>query len=85
MRCLCLCLLSSLIYLELADGMRIRPTEAERLETWLAELPLATAIAKRLQRLPLHDTDLDISPLMGYYDMDKRKLVPYSGGIFGRK
>ncbi|VDL96652.1 unnamed protein product [Schistocephalus solidus] len=85
MRYLCLCLLSSVIYLELADGMRIRPTDAEPFETWLSELPLATVVAKRLRRLPLQDTELDVSPLMNYYDMDKRKLVPYSGGIFGRK
>ncbi|KAL7062628.1 hypothetical protein AAHC03_0886 [Spirometra sp. Aus1] len=85
MRCLCLCILSSVIYLELADGMRIRPTEVEPLETWLSEIPVAAAVAKRLRKLPLHDSEVDIPSLMSYYDMDKRKLVPYSGGIFGRK
>lgn len=54
-------------------------------ETWGGELPTAVLVKRLISRLsPYSDLELDMPTLLELYALDKRKLVPYSGGIFGR-
>uniref|UniRef100_A0A5K3FPH6 TGF-beta propeptide domain-containing protein n=1 Tax=Mesocestoides corti TaxID=53468 RepID=A0A5K3FPH6_MESCO len=61
------------------DAMKIKSRE-DVLRALLSELQ--PGLLKRLQSPG--DTDPDFSTLLELYGLEKRRMTPYSGGIFGR-
>lgn len=61
------------------DSLKIKLRE-EGLRTLPSEMQ--PSLLKRLQALG--DSDVDIPTLFELYELEKRRTMPYSGGIFGR-
>ncbi|CDS40705.1 conserved hypothetical protein [Echinococcus multilocularis] len=61
------------------DSLKVKSTE-EGLRSFPSELQ--PSLLKRLQILG--DSDLDVPTLLELYELEKRRTMPYSGGIFGR-
>lgn len=51
------------------DGMRLFPSEMQ---------------LNSFKRYQTADSELDLPTLFELYELEKRRMIPYSGGIFGR-
>ena len=61
------------------DALKIKSRE-ENLRPYSSETQ--PSFLKRLQELG--DSELEIPALLQLYELEKRGMMPYSGGIFGR-